>query len=588
MNYPTTPFPLGVMAGGPNGSDPVQQAATEARLTSFQTLMGAAPLYMNAFVDAKQPISRWADNSGWTAWSWRQSPLAAKTIPVIGLPMAPVADAADRAATYRAFAAGTHDAALRGVVTAWRDQGFTSAYIRPGYEMNGTYSDSYAGADAASRAAWVAAFKHIANVVRTVPGIDVKTVWNPNLQAGNTADVASLYPGNAAVDVIAGDMYNPTYPRDLYDWSKNDGSYAPDFPTWFADPVNRAHFWEFPAANQWNQVSDGQSHTFALSDLIKLARLHNKPLAIAETGAGGDGTRAPTDDPAFPKWLANALSQSGVPIAFVNIWDLHAGDADWSFSGTGSGSRPLEAAVWASYFGAGSIGTGPDTITVQLSADAFRGDARVAFTLDGVALGPARDVSASHAAGARQTFSIHGTFGKAPQTLGVQFLNDAWGGPGQDRNLYIDQVSLNGASLLKPTPLYWEQTVNVAIPSSAPARIDTLTINVSEDAYAGHAQFLVSVDGKQQGGVHTASAAHNLGHSSALTFSGDFGAGPHSVAVSFLNDAWGGAGKDRNLFVDSVAFNGKTVPAASASFFWNSSHTFGIPASPDAVLPGRS
>lgn len=586
MSLSKTPFPLGVMAGGPNGSDRTQQANVDAQLAGFQADLGAAPLFMNAFIDGRQPIAHWASNAGWTAWSWRQSVGGSAVVPVIGLPMAPDADAGNRAAVYRAFATGTYDDALRGIVQAWRDQGFTSAYFRPGYEMNGEYSGSYAGADAGSRAAWVAAFQHIATVVRGMPGIDVKTVWNPNLQAGNTGDVRGLYPGDAFVDVIAGDIYNPTYPRDLYDWSKNDGSYATDFATWFSDPVNRAHYWEYPAANQWNHVSDGQSNTFALRDLIAFAEQHGKPVAIAEAGAGGDGTRAPTDDAAFPQWLATALSASKAPVAFVNIWDLDAGDGDWSFSGPGS-SRPAAAAAWGSYFGAGSIGVGPDTVTVALSEDAYRGHAQVAFSVDGVRVATEVEVTAAHAAGARQIFSLHGAFGPGAHAVGISFLNDAWGGAGLDRNLYIDGVSFKGAELVKPTGLYWEQTVDVRVGVAAPAataRIDTVTVNVSEDAYAGHAQFLVAVDGRQQGGVQTAGAAHGLGATGAVSFSGDFGAGPHSVAVSFLNDVWDGPGKDRNLYVDGVSFNGAAA-GGTAAFYWNGSQTFAIAAGQDAVMP---
>ncbi len=94
--------------------------------------------------------------------------------------------------------------------------------------------------------------------------------------------------------------------------------------------------------------------------------------------------------------------------------------------------------------------------------------------------------------------------------------------------------------------------------------LDTLALKVSEDAYRGNAQFTVSVDGQQVGGVLTASALHGSGTSDTVNVLGNWAAGPHSVSVNFLNDAWGGsAGADRNLYVDSAAFNGTAVSGAS-------------------------
>ncbi len=89
-----------------------------------------------------------------------------------------------------------------------------------------------------------------------------------------------------------------------------------------------------------------------------------------------------------------------------------------------------------------------------------------------------------------------------------------------------------------------------------------LALAMTEDAYRGNAQFTVSVDGQQVGGVLTASALHGSGASDTVNVLGNWAAGPHTVAVNFLNDAWGGsAGADRNLYVDGAIFNGKAVSA---------------------------
>ena len=94
---------------------------------------------------------------------------------------------------------------------------------------------------------------------------------------------------------------------------------------------------------------------------------------------------------------------------------------------------------------------------------------------------------------------------------------------------------------------------------------DVLVINLSEDAYQGDAQFTVSVDGVQQGGIQTATASHQAGANQAFTFKGDFGAGPHTVGVNFLNDLYDGTpSTDRNLYVNGISVNGQTMPNGSA------------------------
>lgn len=99
--------------------------------------------------------------------------------------------------------------------------------------------------------------------------------------------------------------------------------------------------------------------------------------------------------------------------------------------------------------------------------------------------------------------------------------------------------------------------------SGSPAS-DTLVLQVSEDAYLGDAQFTVNVDGMQLGAVNTVTALDNLGNTQAFTVTGSFGAGPHTVTVDFLNDAYDGTpDTDRNLFVKSVTLDGTAIPGST-------------------------
>lgn len=105
-------------------------------------------------------------------------------------------------------------------------------------------------------------------------------------------------------------------------------------------------------------------------------------------------------------------------------------------------------------------------------------------------------------------------------------------------------------------------TAHFASRGAAPGN-DSLVLHISEDSYNGNAQFTVSVDGLQVGDVQTATASHGAGQWQDVGLSGNFGAGPHVVAVNFLNDDWGASG-DRNLYVQSISLNGETVAGNTA------------------------
>ncbi len=105
---------------------------------------------------------------------------------------------------------------------------------------------------------------------------------------------------------------------------------------------------------------------------------------------------------------------------------------------------------------------------------------------------------------------------------------------------------------------------------------DTLVLGLSEDAYQGDALFTVSVDGRQLGGAQSVTALHSSGQSEYFTFTGAFGPGTHTVAVSFLNDAYGGsASADRNLYIDSATLDG-AITVINGSQLWDGAYTFAL------------
>ena len=104
-------------------------------------------------------------------------------------------------------------------------------------------------------------------------------------------------------------------------------------------------------------------------------------------------------------------------------------------------------------------------------------------------------------------------------------------------------------------------------------------VEVSEDAWGGDAQFLVSVDGKQVGGTQTATALHSSGATERMTFMGDFGSGQHRIDVRFINDAYGGTPTtDRNLYVHAVELNGAHAAKDQAVLMSNGTASFTVDA----------
>jgi Ca2+-binding RTX toxin-like protein len=94
----------------------------------------------------------------------------------------------------------------------------------------------------------------------------------------------------------------------------------------------------------------------------------------------------------------------------------------------------------------------------------------------------------------------------------------------------------------------------------------TIKVFVSEDAYNGDAKFTVTADGHQVGGTYTVTTSHASGQWQEFDITGDMGAnGPATVAINFLNDAWGGtASTDRNMYVNHIEVNGKSYAGATA------------------------
>ena len=239
------------------------------------------------------------------------------------------------------------------------------------------------------------------------------------------------------------------------------------------------------------------------------------------------------------------------------------GDEELSFFSSGektfSFSMPVKSNSGPSS-GSGQTGSsGPDTIALKVSEDAYQGDAQYTVAVNGTTIGGVRTTTASHAAGNSDEVILKGAFAPGA-TVQIKFLNDAYdGSPSTDRNLYASDITYNGvatspdkASFLASGAIDFKSVGNVSI-------------LLSEDAYQGDAMFSIAVDGKTVIKSGTVTAQQGLGQTQAVALPGALSSGTHDIAVSFLNDAYGGSsGADRNLYVLGAQVPGNPVSGFSA------------------------
>ena len=81
-------------------------------------------------------------------------------------------------------------------------------WLRFAHEMNGNWYPWSAGVNGNSADQYVAAWRHVHDIFQRVGATNVSWVWTPNVIMGATPTLASLYPGDAYVDVIGMDGYN--------------------------------------------------------------------------------------------------------------------------------------------------------------------------------------------------------------------------------------------------------------------------------------------------------------------------------------------------------------------------------------------
>ncbi len=90
-----------------------------------------------------------------------------------------------------------------------------------------------------------------------------------------------------------------------------------------------------------------------------------------------------------------------------------------------------------------------------------------------------------------------------------------------------------------------------------------VVLYLAEDAYAGDAQYALTLDGTMLAGPRTETTTRFSGQTDAVTIPGPFSSGQHQLTVTFLNDAYGGSpSTDRNLYLVGATFDGAALPTS--------------------------
>jgi hypothetical protein len=304
--HATSAVPLGVYAG-PGASTAV--AAVDRELQGHVE-------YALDFLAA----TSWATitQPGWLATAWHGASLRI----VLGVPMLPL-----RGATLAQGAAGAFDAEFSLLARRLVADGLGTAVLMVGWQPDDEGQSWYVGTEAAARD-YVRYWDRIHKAMAAVPGARFRYEWDAGDGGTSPLSPAAMYPGNAAVDLVATDAF---------------------------DHVATVR----PVVTRWQAVADER---YGPAWMASFAAAEHKPMAIAMWGempvrSGGDG-----DDPRFVRSLLSWAASAGVTMCV--LWDY--GSSALTGGGYPAADTALAAAV------AQPSGTAPPT-TVARAGTVRRG-----------------------------------------------------------------------------------------------------------------------------------------------------------------------------------------------------------------------
>jgi hypothetical protein len=267
-------------------------ATANAELDAVATVAGESPSMVLSYYDFTQPppiadlesvAARGATSLiTWEPWRWGG-----------GLNQGTYTNAA--------VASGAFDAYLKQWGAALATWG-KPVYLRYGHEMNGNWYPWAEGVNSNAAGSYVAAWKHVHDVLAAQGATNVMWVWSPNVPYTGSTALTGLYPGAAYVDVVALDGYN---------WGTSQ--------TWSS--------WVAPSA----LFGEGIAQLRALAP--------GTPILIAETASAEIGGSKADWNTALVAYL------NAQPDVVGFIWFHYNKEVDWRITSTSSSSAAFATAL---------------------------------------------------------------------------------------------------------------------------------------------------------------------------------------------------------------------------------------------------
>lgn len=224
------------------------------------------------------------------------------------------------------IANGNYDASIGTWASAVKTWG-KPFFFRWNWEMNGTWFNW--GAQAKQNpSSFVAAWKHMHDVVASKGAGNVTWVWCPNTTFTGSTSLSSLYPGDAYVDWTCMDGYNK-------------------------GPL---------AGDSWRSFSQVFQPTY--SEILKIAP--TKPVMIAETASNENGGSKAA-------WITDAL-QTQLPTNYPKVkalvwfnWPIYENSVtqQWPIESSSSAQAAFAQAIGAPYYAGNNYGSLPLLTRVQ-------------------------------------------------------------------------------------------------------------------------------------------------------------------------------------------------------------------------------
>lgn len=240
MSHPVSPPPRTVSrrallgaAGLAAAALAVPALAAPARAASGTTDRGygvflpAYPGNLDAIRTAGAAVGRMPELVTWyVAWSTRAAFPLAQVQEVTGLgalpeitwePWDPARGTAPSTYSMASIAAGRHDSYIRSWARAAAAWG-RPVRLRFAHESNGSWYPWAVGVNGTTASQYAAAWRRVVTLFRSAGARNVQFVWCPNIPFAGTPALASIYPGDAYVDVVGLDGYNWGTSQDWSQW----------------------------------------------------------------------------------------------------------------------------------------------------------------------------------------------------------------------------------------------------------------------------------------------------------------------------------------------------------------------------------